>query len=72
MQAQREAPAVLGESKDKFLIQWVRAQEDSTEVGPELFDPAKSRDIHQIKLRVSLTGPPKPPSPVPEVSILSS
>ena len=36
------------------------------DVTPDLFDPAKGKDIRQFKLRVQLLGPPKPPSPVPE------
>lgn len=65
MQALRELPPSLEDVKDKFLVQYTAAQE-AREVGSSTFDPAVNKDIKQIKLRVLLVGPPKPPSPVPE------
>jgi len=69
MQAQREYPTGgLAECRDKFLVQSVRLSSSSTdkEATPEMFDASKAKDIRQTKLRVVLSGPPKPPSPVPE------
>lgn len=66
MQQQREYPANFADCKDKFLVQCVKAPADAKEVGADLFDASKSKDIRQTKLRVVLVGPPKPPSPVPE------
>ena len=72
MQAQREYPqGGLAECRDKFLVQSVRLPLSSTavdvkEAAPEMFDASKAKDIRQTKLRVVLSGPPKPPSPVPE------
>ena len=70
MQAQREyPPGGLAASRDKFLVQSVRLSSpdaSAQEVRPEMFDASKAKDIRQTKLLVVLSGPPKPPSPVPE------
>lgn len=66
MQAQREAPSSLADCKDKFLVQSVIVDSAATDVTAEMFDPAGGKDVKQVKLRVILVGPPKPPSPVPE------
>ena len=71
MQAQREYPTGgLADCRDKFLVQSVRLSAadaaSAKEASPEMFDASKARDIRQTKLRVVLSGPPKPPSPVPE------
>eukprot|EP00891_Asterochloris_glomerata_P006534 jgi/Astpho2/6534/Aster-07318 len=66
MQAQREYPGNLAECKDKFLVQWVKVDNDVKDVLPDAFDAGKNKEIKQSKLRVTLVGPPKPPSPVPE------
>lgn len=65
-QAQREYPTGYGDTKDKFLVQSTRVPADTAELGSELFDSAKNPGLQQSKLRVSLVGPPQPPSPVPE------
>ncbi len=64
-QAQKETPA-LGDTKDKFLVQSTRVASSVAEIVPELFDSTKNSRVSQVKLRVVLTGPPQPPSPVPE------
>lgn len=64
-QAQKEIPA-LGDTKDKFLVQSTRVASSVAEIVPELFDSTKNSKVSQVKLRVVLTGPPQPPSPVPE------
>lgn len=64
-QAQKEMPA-LGDTKDKFLVQSTRVASSVSEISSELFDTSKNNGVSQIKLRVLLTGPPQPPSPVPE------
>lgn len=66
MQPQREYPASFVDCKDKFLIQSVVAVGTEKEVTSDMFDPSRPWEIRQIKLRVQLLGPPKPPSPVPE------
>jgi hypothetical protein len=66
MQAQREAPSSLADCKDKFLVQSVIVDNAATDVTAEMFDPARGKEVKQVKLRVILVGPPKPPSPVPE------
>jgi hypothetical protein len=47
-------------------VQCVKVAAGVSEVTTDLFDPTKSRDIKQSKLRVILIPPAKPPSPVPE------
>ena len=66
MQAQREYPANMADCKDKFLVQWSTMQPGILEVTAEMFDAAVNKDVRQARLRVTLVGPPKPPSPVPE------
>ena len=71
MQAQREYPPSLADCRDKFLVQCVKLPSDARSAPDgappaDLFEPGKARDLRQHKLRVVLTGPPKPPSPVPE------
>eukprot|EP00887_Chlorella_sp_A99_P001219 scaffold14.g1219.t1 len=61
--------AVRGQHPRPALACWGLAMQvgaDAKEVTADLFDPTKVKDIRQIKLRVQLQGPPKPPSPVPE------
>lgn len=64
-QAQKEMPA-LGDTKDKFLVQSTRVASSVSDVSSDLFDTSKNSRVSQVKLRVLLTGPPQPPSPVPE------
>lgn len=64
-QAQKEMPA-LGDTKDKFLVQSTRVASSVSEITSDLFDASKNQRVSQVKLRVLLTGPPQPPSPVPE------
>lgn len=64
-QAQKEMPA-LGDTKDKFLVQSARVASSVSEIASDLFDTSKNNHVSQVKLRVLLTGPPQPPSPVPE------
>jgi hypothetical protein len=68
MQQQKEAPLNYNDCKDKFLVQSSKAAADAKEVSPEMFELGKARDLKQIKLRVVLVPPAKPPSPVPEGS----
>lgn len=64
MQAQRENPPSFTDCKDKFLVQSCLVGSDIKDVSGDVFD--KAQDVKQTKLRVVLTSPPKPPSPVPE------
>ena len=64
MQAQREYPANFADCKDKFLVQSCIVPADAKETSGDVFD--RAGDMKQTKLRVVLTSPPKPPSPVPE------
>jgi hypothetical protein len=68
LQAQKELPPSFTDCKDKFLVQCVKApaSTDIKEVTPDLFDASKGAKIGQIKMRVVMTAPMKPPSPVPE------
>jgi len=68
MQSQREPPVSYSDCKDKFLIQCTKVDGDVKEVTSELFDVTKGKEVKQIKLRVILVPPAKPPSPVPEGS----
>lgn len=65
-QAQREYPPAWGDTKDKFLVQSTRVSHNLTEITPDMFDSASNSSLQQAKLRVTLVGPPQPPSPVPE------
>lgn len=66
MQAQREYPTNMADCKDKFLVQWSAMLPGILEVTPEMFDTDVNKELRQARLRVTLVGPPKPPSPVPE------
>ena len=54
LQAQREYPGNLAECKDKFLVQWVKVDNDVKDVLPDAFDAGKNKEIKQSKLRVTL------------------
>ncbi|KAK9799781.1 hypothetical protein WJX73_006347 [Symbiochloris irregularis] len=64
MQAQREPPPNYSDCKDKFLVQGCLVPKDAKDVSGDVFE--RATDVKQTKLRVILTTPPKPPSPVPE------
>ena len=64
MQAQREPPPSYSDCKDKFLVQGCLVPKDAKDVSGDVFE--RATDVKQTKLRVVLTTPPKPPSPVPE------
>lgn len=66
MSAQKEYPANMADCKDKFLVQSAKVGPDAKDITADAFDATKGKDVRQIKLRVTLVGPPKPPSPVPE------
>ncbi|XP_042451736.1 vesicle-associated protein 1-3-like [Zingiber officinale] len=68
MQAQKEAPPDL-QSKDKFLIQSVAADEGTTtkDITTEMFNKVPGKVVEEFKLRV-IYIPANPPSPVPEES----
>lgn len=68
LQAQREAPSSYQKCKDKFLIQAAVVDNSVKDVNSELFDSMKSKDLDQVKLRVTMMPPAKPPSPVPEAT----
>lgn len=61
-------PPSFTDCKDKFLVQCVKApaSTDIKEVSSDLFDASKGVKVGQIKMRVVMTAPMKPPSPVPE------
>lgn len=59
-------PPSFADCKDKFLVQCVKAPSDVKEASSDLFDASKGAKVGQIKLRVLMTAPMKPPSPVPE------
>lgn len=61
-------PPSFTDCKDKFLVQCIKApvSTDIKEVTPDLFDASKGAKVGQIKMRVIMTAPMKPPSPVPE------
>ncbi|EFJ27732.1 hypothetical protein SELMODRAFT_147661 [Selaginella moellendorffii] len=66
MQAQKEAPLDM-QCKDKFLVQTIVVPAETTVKDvPEMFNKDSGHDIHDTKLRVVLTSPPQPPSPVAE------
>ncbi|THU61285.1 hypothetical protein C4D60_Mb07t21690 [Musa balbisiana] len=68
MQAQKEAPPDY-QSKDKFLIQSVIANDGATtkDITAEMFNKAPDKVVEEFKLRV-VYMPANPPSPVPEES----
>ncbi|CAD5187705.1 vesicle-associated protein 1-3-like [Musa acuminata AAA Group] len=68
MQAQKEAPPDY-QSKDKFLIQSVIANDGATtkDITAEMFNKAPDKVVEEFKLRVVYI-PANPPSPVPEES----
>lgn len=66
MQAQRDYPTNMADCKDKFLVQWSVMQPGIVDVTPDMFDADVNKELRQARLRVTLVGPPKPPSPVPE------
>jgi len=68
LQAQREAPSSFQKCKDKFLIQAAVVDKSVKAVNSELFDSMKSKDLDQVKLRVTMVPPAMPPSPVPEAT----
>lgn len=67
MQAQKEAPPDM-QSKDKFLLQSVKAPEGSTakDINAEMFNKEAGNVVEECKLRVVYVPPPQPPSPVKE------
>uniref|UniRef100_A0A7N0UHW1 MSP domain-containing protein n=1 Tax=Kalanchoe fedtschenkoi TaxID=63787 RepID=A0A7N0UHW1_KALFE len=68
MQAQKEAPVEL-QSKDKFLLQSVKAPDGSTakDISPEMFSKEAGNIVEECKLRVVYVVPQRTP-PIPEGS----
>ncbi|TKY45871.1 Vesicle-associated protein 1-2 [Spatholobus suberectus] len=68
MQAQKEAPVDM-QYKDKFLLQSVKANDETTvkDITAEMFNKDGAR-VEECKLRVLYVASPQPPSLVPDGS----